>query len=131
MSKVVSLKAIHNSDSAVKFIENKGITLLSKDLYVSDHRIAHALRDTKQRLSKAVSPEQLAGALSDLDRLDLYWDAKYNNLWFVDSSKTEFSKYVLTLNYKSKINGKKQIVNEFMTAGIIDNSNICMVEEIK
>ena len=60
MPKVISLKAIHNSDSAVKFIENKGITLLSKDLYVSDHRIAHALRDTKQRLSKAVSPEQLA-----------------------------------------------------------------------
>ena len=119
------------SDNVVKFIENKGITLQSKDLYVSDHRIAHALRDSKQGLGKAVLPEQLADALSDLGKLDLYWDDLQKGLWFIKGNGNQTEKYIFRINDKIKINGKKQVVNEFITSGIIDASNINMVEEIK
>lgn len=115
----------------LRFIEKRGITPVSDEIFVTDHRIKHAIRENKTNKGKAVNPEHLADALSDLGRMEVYWDGKLKGLWYIDTMDGITNKYVFRVNEKIKANGQKITVNSFVTAGIIDKSTLKMIELIK
>lgn len=117
--------------SVLRFIEKRGMTPVSDEIFVTDHRIGHALRDSKVDWGKAVSPEHLSDALSDLGRLEVYWDEKQKGLWYVETVDGTTNKYVFKINEKIKVGKKKIITNTFVTAGIIDKRNLSVSEIIK
>lgn len=73
----------------------------------------------------------MADALSDLGRMEVYWDGKLKGLWYIDTMDGITNKYVFRVNEKIKANGQKITVNSFVTAGIIDKSTLKMIELIK
>lgn len=117
--------------SVLRFIEKRGITPVSDEIFVTDHRIKHAIRENKTNKGKAVNPEHLADALSDLGRMEVYWDEKLKSLWYIDTVDGITNKYVFRINEKIKATGQKITVNSFVTAGIIDKSTLKMIELIK
>lgn len=115
----------------LRFIEKRGITPVSDEIFVTDHRIKHAIRENKTDKGKAVNPDHLADALSDLGRLEVYWDEKQKGLWYVETVDGITNKYVFRINEKIKADGQRITVNSFVTAGIIDKRNLNMFEIIK
>ena len=111
--------------------KKKGITPASEEIVVSDHRIAHALRDDKTNKGKAVSPERMRDALVNLEELEAYWDDRKKSLWFVDTKDDITCKYVFRINERIKTDGRKITANAFITAGIIDKGNLNMAELFK
>lgn len=117
--------------SVLRFIEKRGITPISDEIFVTDHRIKHAIRENKTNKGKAVNPEHLADALSGLGRMEVYWDEKQKGLWYVETVDGTTNKYVFRINEKIKADGQRITVNSFVTAGIIDKRNLNMFEIIK
>lgn len=112
----------------MSFVRKRGIDPVSEELYVSDHRIAHALRADKASKGKAVSPDRMRDALAGLEDLEVYWDDRMKNLWFVETEGNTACKYVFRLNERIKADGGKITANAFITAGIINKRNLNMAE---
>lgn len=121
----------HLDDKVKKFVREKGIELLTDDVYMTDKQIHHALRTVKQQAGKAVSPEQLAAFPSLMEECEVYWDEREGNLQFITRQDGKMQKFVVSLNYLTKIQGKKKMVNAFITAGTIEERNLRMLNLIK
>lgn len=114
-----------------KFVREKGIELFTDDVYMTDKQIHHALRTVKQQAGKAVSPEQLAAFPSLMEDCEVYWDEREGNIQFITRQDGKMQKFVVSLNYLTKIQGKKKMVNAFITAGTIEERNLRMLNLIK
>lgn len=114
-----------------KFVREKGIELFTDDVYMTDKQIHHALRTVKQQAGKAVSPEQLAAFPSLMEDCEVYWDEREGNIQFITRQDGKMQKFVVSLNYLTKIQGKKKKVNAFITAGTIEERNLRMLNLIK
>lgn len=114
-----------------KFVREKGIELFTDDVYMTDKQIHHALRTVKQQAGKAVSPEQLAAFPSLMEDCEVYWDEREGNIQFITRQDGKMQKFVVSLNYLTKIQGKKKMVNAFITAGRIEESAVGMHKKIR
>lgn len=114
-----------------KFVREKGIELFTDDVYMTDKQIHHALRTVKQQAGKAVSPEQLAAFPSLMEDCEVYWDEREGNIQFITRQDGKMQKFVVSLNYLTKIQGKKKKVNAFITAGRIEESAVGMHKKIR
>lgn len=118
-------------EDVAEFITSRGINLNTKDVYISDKGIKHALRNVKQQAGKAVTEKQLNMLPELMDTCEVYWDDMKKNIQFVTYQDNEIQKFVVELNYKTKINGKKDTVNYFVTAGKIEGVTLGMYKKIR
>ena len=109
------------------FASENGITLGSKDVYMSSASIAHATRDSRQAKGLAVSDKDLADFPSKRSKMALYYDTRSNNFTYTDGK----TKYVVHPNYSIKMpNGRQKIVN-FITASKIENAQEFIMDKYK
>ena len=118
-------------EDVAEFITSRGINLNTKDVYISDKGIRHALRNVKQQAGKAVTEKQLNMLPDLMDTCEVYWDDMKKNIQFVTYQDNEIQKFVVELNDKTKINGKKDTVNYFVTAGKIDETTLVIHKKIR
>lgn len=105
------------------FANANGITLGSKDVYMSSHSIAHATRDSKAAKGLVVSDKDLSAFPGKRARMDLYYDTRSGNFSYTDGR----NKFVVHPNYEMKMpGGKKRIVNFITASRIEDNSEFGM-----
>ena len=114
-----------------KFLLKEGIELLTDEVYMTDKQIQHALRTVKQKAGKSVMPEQLIAFPSLMGRCEVYWDKQKRNIQFITRQGNEVQKFVVELNYRTKIWGVKKTVNAFITAGTLDESTLGMYRKIR
>lgn len=114
-----------------EFLLKEGIELLTDEVYMTDKQIQHALRTVKQKAGKSVTAEQLVAFPSLMGRCEVYWDKQKRNIQFITRQGNEVQKFVVELNYRTKIWGVKKTVNAFITAGIIEERNLGMRNIIK
>lgn len=112
-------------DEAIAFINNQKIKLNTEAIFISDHQIRHALRDSKKKKGKSVTEDDLANLPLLLETCDVYWDSLFNNIMLIEHNKG-LNKYIIQLNYTLKIAGRKEIVNSFLTAGVINETVLKM-----
>lgn len=108
------------------FVRRKGTEPLTDEIYMTDRQIRHALRTVKQRAGKAVTAEQLAALPSLMEDCEVYWDERAGNIQFITRQDGKVQKFVVELNYHTKIQGERKTVNVFVTAGIIEERNLGM-----
>ena len=119
------------SEDVRQFLLKKGIELQTDEVYMTDKQIQHALRTVKQNVGKSVTAEQLVAFPSLMGKCEVYWDKQKRNIQFITRQGNEVQKFVVELNYRTKIWGVKKTVNAFITAGIIEERNLGMQNIIK
>lgn len=119
------------SEDVRQFLLKKGIELQTDEVYMTDKQIQHALRTVKQNAGKSVTAEQLVAFPSLMGKCEVYWDKQKRNIQFITRQGNEVQKFVVELDYRTKIWGVKKTVNAFITAGIIEERNLGMQNIIK
>ena len=119
------------SEDVRQFLLKEGIELQTDEVYMTDKQIQHALRTVKQNAGKSVTAEQLVAFPSLMGKCEVYWDKQKRNIQFITRQGNEVQKFVVELNYRTKIWGVKKTVNAFITAGIIEERNLGMQNIIK
>ncbi len=119
------------SEDVRQFLLKKGIELQTDEVYMTDKQIQHALRTVKQNAGKSVTAEQLVAFPSLMGKCEVYWDKQKRNIQFITRQGNEVQKFVVELNYRTKIWGVKKTVNAFITVGIIEERNLGMQNIIK
>lgn len=112
------------NDKEVKFLRRRGIELASTDIYLSDERILHALRDFKKNNGKSVTPDELKFFIENIASCSMYFDTEKANIVFSTNQNGNIQKFVVEPNYKIKANGTKFKANAFITAGITQQYNL-------
>lgn len=112
------------SDREVAKIKQQGVELVSRDIFLSDQRILHALRDFKKNNGKSVSPDELKFFVENIALCSMYFDTEKANIIFATKQNGKVQKFVVEPNYKLKANGTKFIANAFITAGITQQYNL-------
>ena len=112
------------SGKEVRFLKQRGIELVSTDIYLSDERILHALRDFKRGKGKSVTPDELKFFIENIASCSMYFDTEKANIIFSTSQNGKIQKFVVEPNYKIKANGTKFKANAFITAGITQQYNL-------
>ncbi len=112
-----------NADE-VAALKRYGVKLESTDVYISDERILHALRDFKKSKGKSVSPDELKFFIENIASCSMYFDTNKANIIFVTKQNEKVQKFIVEPNYKIKANGHKFVANSFITAGITQQYNL-------
>ncbi len=112
------------SDNEVARLKEHGIELTSRDVFLPDQNILHALRDFKTENGKAVSSEEFKNFIDNMDSCSMYVDSEKGNIVFSTNQNSKVQKFVFEPNYKLKANGKKFVTNTFITAGITQQYNL-------
>ena len=112
------------SDREVAKIKQHGVDLESKDIFLSDQRVLHALRDFKKNNGKSVSPDELKFFVENIASCSMYFDTEKANIIFATNQNGKVQKFVVEPNYKIKANGTKFTANAFITAGITQQYNL-------
>lgn len=95
------------SDDEVAALKQYGIELVTKDIYISDERILHALRDFKKNKGKSVSPDELKFFIENIAACSMYLDTGKTNIVFATQQNGRVQKFIVEPNYKIKANGGK------------------------
>lgn len=112
------------SDREVAKIKQQGVELVSRDIFLSDQRILHALRDFKKNNGKSVSPDELKFFVENIAACSMYFDTEKANIIFATNQNGKVQKFVVEPNYKIKANGTKFTANAFITAGVTQQYNL-------
>ena len=112
------------SDREVAKIKQHGVELVSRDIFLSDQRILHALRDFKKNNGKSVSPDELKFFVENIASCSMYFDTEKANIIFATNQNGKVQKFVVEPNYKIKANGTKFTANAFITAGVTQQYNL-------
>ena len=112
------------SDREVAEIKQHGVELVSRDIFLSDQRILHALRDFKKNNGKSVSPDELKFFVENIASCSMYFDTEKANIIFATNQNGKVQKFVVEPNYKIKANGTKFTANAFITAGVTQQYNL-------
>lgn len=112
-----------NDDEVTKLKEH-GIELTSRDAFLPDQSILHALRDFKANIGKAVSSEEFKNFIDNMNSCSMYIDSEKRNIVFSTEQNGKVQKFIFEPNYKLKANGKKFVTNAFITAGITQQYNL-------
>lgn len=112
------------SDREVAKIKQHGVELVARDIFLSDQRILHALRDFKKNNGKSVSPDELKFFVENIASCSMYFDTEKANIIFATNQNGKVQKFVVEPNYKIKANGTKFTANAFITAGITQQYNL-------
>ena len=112
------------SDREVAKIKQHGVELVSRDIFLSDQRILHALRDFKKNNGKSVSPDELKFFVENIASCSMYFDTEKANIIFATNQNGKVQKFVVGPNYKIKANGTKFTANAFITAGVTQQYNL-------
>lgn len=112
------------SDREVAKIKQQGVELVSRDIFLSDQRILHALRDFKKNNGKSVSPGELKFFVENIASCSMYFDTEKANIIFATNQNGKVQKFVVEPNYKIKANGTKFTANAFITAGVTQQYNL-------
>lgn len=112
------------SNREVAKIKQHGVELVSRDIFLSDQRILHALRDFKKNNGKSVSPDELKFFVENIASCSMYFDTEKANIIFSTNQNGKVQKFVVEPNYKIKANGTKFTANAFITAGVTQQYNL-------
>lgn len=112
------------SDREVAKIKQHGVELVSRDIFLSDQRLLHALRDFKKNNGKSVSPDELKFFVENIVSCSMYFDTEKANIIFATNQNGKVQKFVVEPNYKIKANGTKFTANAFITAGVTQQYNL-------
>ena len=112
------------SDREVAKIKQQGVELVARDIFLSDQRILHALRDFKKNNGKSVSPGELKFFVENIASCSMYFDTEKANIIFATNQNGKVQKFVVEPNYKIKANGTKFTANAFITAGVTQQYNL-------
>lgn len=112
------------SDREVAKIKQHGVELVSRNIFLSDQRILHALRDFKKNNGKSVSPDELKFFVENIASCSMYFDTEKANIIFATKQNGKVQKFVVEPNYKIKANGTKFTANAFITAGVTQQYNL-------
>lgn len=123
-AKKLACKIYSFKDNEVAKLKEHGIELTSREVFLPDQRILHALRDFKAGNGKAVSPDELKNFIDSIATCSMYVDSEKGNIVFSTNQNNKVQKFVFEPNYKLKANGKKFVVNSFITAGITQQYNL-------
>ncbi len=108
----------------VAALKQHGVELTSTDVFISDERICHALRDTKKNDGKAVSPDKLKFFIENIASCSMYIDTDKRNIIFATHQNGKVQKFIVEPKHKIKANGSKFVANTFVTAGITQQYNL-------
>ena len=111
-----------------EFIEDQRQMLKSENIYLTQERVAHALRKSKTERGAALTKEEMANVCDYLRRADVYYDPTHENLIYVVKNRDRLLKFAVQINYKIK---KVGIVNAVVTAGVITPDNLIAAHYIK
>ncbi len=117
--------------SEVATLKQHGIEVTSTDVFISDERICHALRETKKNNGKAVSPGELKFFIENIASCSMYIDTDKRNIIFATHQNGKVQKFIVEPNHKIKANGSKFVANAFVTAGITLDHNLNESKYIK
>ncbi len=115
----------------VAALKQHGVELTSTDVFISDERICHALRETKKNDGKAVSPDELKFFIENIASCSMYIDTDKRNIIFATHQNGKVQKFIVEPNHKIKANGSKFVANTFITAGITLDHNLNESKYIK
>lgn len=99
------------------YAESHGITLGSKEIYMSSRSIGHAMRDSKKTKGLTVSESELMAFPKARRKMSLYYDGE--NFVYTDHK----TKYVVHPNYEIRVRRNKVRKVNFITAGIVTDPN--------
>ena len=94
----------------IEGLKAHGIELKSTDVYISDNRILHALRNFKVSLGKAVSMDELRGFIDSIYSCEMFFDEEKQIIVFVTNQNNKTQKFIVEPNYKLKANGEKLLL---------------------
>ena len=97
-----------------KYADENDIELGSSDIYMSSHSLAHAEREHKISIGKAVSKEDIIAFPMTRHNMDMSFDG--DAFIFTDGK----AKYVVHPNYAIKIDRKREKKVVFITATLIN-----------
>lgn len=107
----------------IDFLKMKNITIAEKNLYVSDKRVAHAIRRNKVERGAAIEHDDIKKVKRNIERARVFYDKKHNNIVYLYRKKNgKYIKYCFNFNYK--VNKNSQPSTQLITAGIIRLDNI-------
>ena len=114
----------HFNEREVEKLRKLGLTLSSDAVYITDNRIQHALRDSKIKAGKSVSPDDLKHFIEHCGTYKLYYDTLKHNLIYAMIKGRVAAKFVVKPNSIIKVNRKKMPANTFITAGMVQKYNL-------
>lgn len=100
-----------------EYAKRNNITLAGKSIYISSHSISHTLRDSKIRDGKAVSLSDLINFPKGRAKMDLFFDG---DSFVYTNYKVKF---IIHPNYEIKINRKKTMKANYITATKVTDAN--------
>lgn len=109
------------------YARNNGITLDSDKMYISTKGIEHSMRESKVGKNLSVTKEEIADFVENKHNMAQYYDPRKGDFIFA----SDIAKFVVTPNYKIKINENKTKVVNYITATRIDNKSNAFQKMIK
>lgn len=97
------------------YAESHGITLGSKEIYMSSRSISHTIRDSKQAKGLAVSVNDMLSFPKSRRKMELFYDGH----GFVYTNRR--TKYIIHPNFEIKTKSGKTRKVMFVTAGRVTN----------
>ena len=86
-----------------QFAQENGIELATSSLYMSEERLLHSIRSTKQKVGKVVSDKDIANFPAHRYKMNLYWDSNAKNFIYQQGN----NKFIVEPNREIKLsNGK-------------------------
>ena len=107
----------------IDFLKKMDIIVTEKNLFVSDKRVAHALRQYKVERGAAIARDDIKKVKRNIERARVFYDKKHDNIIYLYQKKNgEYIKYCFNFNYK--VNKKSPPSTQLVTAGKIELYNI-------
>lgn len=107
----------------IDFLKRENITISEKNLFVSDKRIAHAIRQHKVERGAAIEHDDIKKVKRNIERARVFYDKKHSNIIYLYHKKNgEYIKYCFNFNYK--VNKKSPPTTQLVTAGKVQLKNI-------
>ncbi len=94
------------------YAKRKGISLDSDRMYIDTKGIEHSIRESKVAKGLSVTKEEIADFVVNKRDMAQYYDPRKGDFIFA----TDKAKFVVTPNYKIKIDGKQEKVVNYITA---------------
>ena len=115
-------------DEVIDFLEQKGITIHTKEIYLTHKGLSHLARQSKQKRGAGLSESDIVNMPSILKEGEVYFDQKGRmNILYCQQSCEKYIKIVVdTAAYDKKLGD----ITLIKTAGYIVASNLKAYEKI-
>ena len=116
-------------DEIVKFLEERGVPIHTKEIYLTHKGLSHLARDTKRKRGAGLNDSDILSIPKVINRGNARFDEKGGkNVLFFQKSSEKYIKLVVDTSVHDKKLGKITLIK---TAGYVVESNLNQYEKIE